>query len=86
MSLSPEKIKNLIELAATTLDDRLDCDGCLERISEFAEAHLIGRSASDAYKAVRLHLESCRCCRDEFEALLAALSTLGADDSDGIMA
>ena len=83
MSLSPEKIEKLIDLAATALDDRLDCDGCLERMSEFAEAHLVGRSTSDAYRAVRLHIESCICCRDEFEALLSALSALDADDDAG---
>ena len=84
MSLSPEKIKSLIDLAATALDDRLDCDGCLERMSEFAEARLVGCSTDVAYRAVRLHIESCICCRDEFEALLAAMSTLAADDDDGI--
>ena len=76
MSLSPEMIKKLIDLVATTQDDALDCDGCLEHVAEFAEAHLAGRSLSAALESVRMHLESCGCCQDEFEALLAALGTL----------
>ena len=79
MSLSPEQIKNLIDLVATAKDDQLDCDGCLEHIAEFAEAHLAGRSVSAALDSVRLHLESCGCCQDEYEALLAALGTLEED-------
>jgi hypothetical protein len=76
VSLSPEQIKNLIDLVATAKDDQLDCDGCLEHIAEFAEANLAGLSLSAALKSVQVHLESCGCCRDEFEALLAALTTL----------
>jgi len=83
MSLSPEKIKKLIELVATVQNDSLDCDGCLERVAEFAEAHLAGRSVSAALQSVRMHLESCGCCQDEYEALLAALSTLDQESRAG---
>ena len=76
MSLSSETIKKLLDLVAATQNDPLDCDGCLQRIAEFAEAHLAGHSLSAALKSVQVHLESCGCCRDEFEALLAALTTL----------
>ena len=79
MSLSPENIKKLIDLVATTKNDPLDCDGCLERIAEFAEARLAGRSLSAALESVQTHLESCGCCQEEYEALLAALRTLGED-------
>ena len=76
MSLSPETIQKLIELVATTQNDQLDCDGCLAHIAEFAEAHLAGRSLSAALESVRIHLQSCGCCQDEYEALLAALGML----------
>jgi hypothetical protein len=84
VSLSPETIKKLIELVATTQNDQLDCDGCLERIAEFAEAHLAGRSLSAALESVRMHLESCGCCQDEYEALLTALGTLDEEAVDGL--
>jgi hypothetical protein len=79
MSLSPENIRKLIDLVATTQNDSLDCDACLERIDEFAEVHLAGRPLSEALQCVRMHLESCGCCQDEYEALLAALRTLDED-------
>jgi hypothetical protein len=76
VSLSSEQVKNLIDLVATTQDDPLDCDGCLAHIAEFAEAELTGRPLSTALRNVQHHLESCGCCKDEHEALLAALSTM----------
>ena len=79
MSLSAENLRKLIDLVATTQDDALDCDGCMKHIAEFAEAHLAGRSLSAALESVRMHLESCGCCQDEYEALLAALGTLDED-------
>jgi len=79
VSLSPENIRKLIDLVATTQGDALDCDGCLEHIAEFAEARLAGRSLSAAQETVRMHLESCGCCQHEYEALLDALGALGED-------
>jgi len=79
VSLSPENIKKLIDLVATTRNDALDCDGCLEQIAEFAEARFAGRSLSLARETVRIHLESCGCCQHEYKALLDALGALGED-------
>ena len=79
MSLSPEQVKDLIDLVATTQDDPLDCGGCLAHIAEFAEAQLTGSTLSEALKNVKRHIESCGCCQDEYQALLVALSTLNGD-------
>jgi hypothetical protein len=76
-------IKKLIDLVGTAQNDALDCDGCLERVAEFADAHLAGRSLSAALQAVQIHLESCGCCQDEYEALLAALGALQQEALDG---
>ena len=76
MPLSPERVKNLIDLVAATQDDLLDCDGCLAHVGEFAEAQLTGRSLDAALQSVERHLASCGCCQHEFEVLLSALSTL----------
>ena len=76
MALSLANVKKLIDLVGTTRNDPLDCDGCLEYVAEFAEAHLAGRSLSAALACVQVHLESCGWCQDEYEALLSALSAL----------
>jgi hypothetical protein len=74
--LGYSNVKELIELVATTQNDRLDCDGCFARIAEFAEAHLAGHSLSAALASVQTHLESRRCCQYEYEVLRAAIGAL----------
>ena len=73
MQLSFQQITNLIELAVTTKDDSLGCDGCLELIDQFAQAELDGTTIPQALECVRIHLEQCKCCKDEYEALMIAL-------------
>jgi hypothetical protein len=73
MQLSYQQITNLIELAVTTKDDSLGCDGCLELMDQFAQAELDGATIPKALECVRIHLESCKCCKDEYEALMIAL-------------
>ena len=76
MALTHEQIDKLLTLVGTTQDDPLDCDGCMAHIAEFADALLMNRSLSEALQAVEVHLESCLCCADEYQALLDGLQGL----------
>lgn len=73
MQLSYQQITNLIELTVTTKNDSLGCDGCLELMDQFAQAELDGSMLPTALECVRTHLEQCKCCKDEYEALMIAL-------------
>lgn len=73
MQLSHQQVTNLIELTVTTKDDSLGCDGCLELMDQFAQAELDGTTIPKALESVRIHLEQCKCCKDEYEALMIAL-------------
>lgn len=73
MQLSYQQLTDLIELTVTTKDDSLGCDGCLELMDQFAQAELDGTSIPKALESVRIHLEQCKCCKDEYEALMIAL-------------
>lgn len=76
MALSNEQITALIDMISTTESDEVDCDGCLEHLAEFAEAELSNQEVSEAIKTVKRHLEQCRCCQDEYNALLEGLREL----------
>ena len=78
MALSEAQISNLLEMVAVVESDELDCDGCVERIAEFADLHLTAREIPDAMQAVKTHLEQCPCCQDEFKALLNGLAAIEA--------
>ena len=73
MKLSYQQVNNLIELSFATVDDTLGCDGCLELMDQFAQAELDNTLIPKPLEAVRIHLEQCKCCKDEYEALMIAL-------------
>jgi predicted anti-sigma-YlaC factor YlaD len=60
----------------TARPDEIGCDECFEQLDRFVEMKLAGKNAAEAMPLVQDHLERCDDCREEFEALLAALRTL----------
>jgi hypothetical protein len=65
--------KALIGEIAETREVEIGCDECFEQLDRFAEMRLTGLNPAQATPLVREHLETCGECREEFEALLAAL-------------
>lgn len=70
---SQDKLGQLMRIIAATRPEELDCDECLELVDGFAEEMFAGKDAAEAMPLVEGHLELCPYCREEFEALLAAL-------------
>lgn len=74
MKLDANQIAELIQLTATARsEDTIGCNGCFELMDQFAQAELEDRDVPEALEVVRVHLEQCKCCRDEYDALLTAL-------------
>ena len=74
MTLSKEQLNILMRIVEGTTPDSIDCDGCFGYIAEFAELELAHKSIPDAMEKVRVHLNNCPCCQDEFNSLLDALN------------
>ncbi len=66
-------IKQMVQMIAGTRPDEIGCDECFEQLDRFAELVLAGKNAAEALPLVQDHLNRCRDCHEEFEALLAAL-------------
>lgn len=77
MRLDSATLKQVVREVMTTRPDEIGCDQCFEQMDRFAEMTLAGKSAAEAMPLVQDHLERCSSCREEFEALLAALRALG---------
>jgi predicted anti-sigma-YlaC factor YlaD len=60
-------------MIAGTRADEIGCDECYAQLDRFAELVLAGMDAAAALPLVEDHLARCHDCREEFEALLAAL-------------
>ena len=73
MNISDQQVQALLQMLALTKDDEVDCNSCLQHMAEFAEANLVGKSISDGLRSIDEHLKRCGECREEYEALMAAL-------------
>jgi hypothetical protein len=77
MTLDLDTLKQMAREIITTRPDEIGCDECFEQLDRFVEMTLAGKNAAEAMPLVQDHLERCDDCREEFEALLAALRALG---------
>jgi len=82
MELDRNTLKQMIWDVVTFRPDELNCRQCFEHLGHFAELSLVGKSAVEAMPLVQDHLERCVDCREEFEALLAALQVIENPASD----
>ena len=84
MALSSEMLKRLIRVTFVNREAAIDCDACLCQIDQFAERVLADKEVSEALILVQEHLEVCTECREEYEALLAALRGLKEAEERGL--
>jgi hypothetical protein len=76
MKLELNTLKRLLRSALSAQPDEIGCDECFEQLDRFVEMTLAGKNAAEAMPLVQDHLDRCRDCREEFEALLRVLKTL----------
>ena len=76
MSIESEKLKSLMRSIFMTHRDEIGCDTCFDQMDLFAELTLTGKDVATAVPQVYRHLQMCKACREEFEALLSALKLL----------
>lgn len=76
MRLEPATLKRMVRGVLSTRPDEIGCDECFEQLDRFVEMTLAGKDAAEAMPLVQDHLDRCDDCREEFEALLAALRAL----------
>lgn len=60
-------------MMAMTYDQELTCDEVHALIDQFAEMQMRGENPAHLFPLVQRHLDMCPECREEFEALRAAL-------------
>ncbi|MBI1317765.1 MAG: hypothetical protein GC168_02305 [Candidatus Hydrogenedens sp.] len=79
MSAAEEKLEALLACVAVTAADEIDCDDFLDRVAAYAEQFNAALPPPDTLLEAAQHLSVCAECREEFLALLAALSPEGDD-------
>ena len=66
-------LKRMVRGIATSSPDEIGCGECFEELDRFVELELAGMNAAQALPLVKDHLDRCGNCREEFDALKAAL-------------
>lgn len=74
--LDAQQLKQLVRAVMTTRPDEIGCGECFEQLDRFVEMELAEKDAAEAMPLVQDHLQRCRECREEFEALLGALRAI----------
>jgi hypothetical protein len=71
--IKSEGLKKLLHRILTTRPEELGCETCCEELGVLAELESQGEDAATLLPLVRLHLENCQSCNEEYSALLIAL-------------
>lgn len=58
-------LKNIYE----TRDEEISCTECFDRVSHFVELETSGGDPVAKMPQLKLHLDQCQACRDEYETL-----------------
>ena len=70
---------NLMHRLENTHEEELSCDEVFALIDEYAEASQRGEAVHSLKPLLRHHLDMCRECDEEYEALLEVLEGSSAD-------
>jgi hypothetical protein len=76
MTLDLNVLKQIVRAVMATRPDEIGCLACFKELDRFAEMYLLGKNPAEAMPLVQDHLDRCDDCREEFQALLAALRAL----------
>ena len=73
MQASKENLEKLMQSIALTQEHELDCTEVYDLMDIYAEAVNSGKDLTEVLPLVRQHLEVCKCCNEEIEALFRVL-------------
>jgi hypothetical protein len=74
--LDPAMLSKMARGIMSTRPDEIGCEECFAEMDQFVELTLVGKNAAEAMPLVQDHLDRCKNCREEYEALLEALRAL----------
>ncbi len=75
MGEAEKMLKGLLQALIHTHEDELDCQQVYEVVDVYAEIAARGEDVSEALPLVKHHLEMCKDCMEEYEALMRVLES-----------
>ena len=67
--MNRSRFENWLRNIYETHDEEISCTECFDLVSRFVELEIAGHDMIAEMPQLRQHLDQCRACRDEYEAL-----------------
>jgi hypothetical protein len=64
-----QRFTNWLNNIFDTREEEISCSECFDLVSRFVDLELAGADAAGSMPELQHHLNQCRACRDEYEAL-----------------
>ncbi len=75
MVVSIDRVEEIIRIILNTRDHEIGCSDCFAVLDQFLELRLQGKKTREIMPLVEEHLERCKDCHEEFDALVKALES-----------
>ena len=63
------RFTNWLKHIYETQEQEISCSECFDQVSRFIDLELEGKEAPTIMPELKHHLDQCRACREEYEAL-----------------
>ncbi len=73
--LQADHIARLIEILEMSEEHESSCEEVFDKLDQYAETELRGEDVSRIMPLIKLHLDMCRDCSEEYRALLRILQS-----------
>ena len=73
MKQDQQLLAKVAQAVSKTCPEEIDCEDCFAEMDRLAERMLAGSATAADLEYVQDHLAHCKCCLEEYEALIAAL-------------
>ena len=74
LGASADRIGPILRMLGKTQIEEYSCDDAHQLLDIYADMVSRGEDATAVHPLVKLHLELCESCREEFEAILLAIT------------
>ena len=74
MNQNPEQNKETLERLLGPTGYQVSCEQCFELLDQYVELELSGADADADIPGLRVHLEGCSACQQDYESLRALVA------------
>lgn len=67
--MNRDRLERLLRNIYETREEEISCTECFDLVSSFVDLEISGKDAAAQMPQVKQHLNQCRACREEYEAL-----------------